>query len=129
MNHCNHLEELNVSQNKIREGGACSIASSFSHYAQCLVKLDIRSNHISNEGCKAIAKALKHCVNIRELCISSNNIENDGAIAFAEALENCSHTKLCKLDIIINNNFGREGAIALSESLKFCPNLHQSQLS
>ena len=33
---CTHLEELNISNNRIEKDRACSLASTFCHYAQCL---------------------------------------------------------------------------------------------
>ena len=37
IHHCTHLEELIVSHNNFKEIGACSIAKSLCHYAQCLL--------------------------------------------------------------------------------------------
>ena len=93
LNHCSHLEELIVSHNNFGEDGACSIGRSFCYYAQCLHKLDISYNNIGSKGCKAVAKALRHCVNIKDLNVACNSIDDVDVIVLADVLKNCDlHT-------------------------------------
>ena len=122
LKHC-HLQDLILSYNYIGCDGACSIASSFSWY---LCKLHIKSCGIDVEGCKAIAKALHHCINLRELDISSNYMPQSCTVELAEALKHC--TKLCKLDISFNN-IGCDGAKVIANSLSHCTCLEELAIS
>ena len=122
LNHCTHLEELIASHNNFKEEGACSIARSFT---QCIHKLDISYNIIGSEGCEAIAKALQHCVNLREIFMSHNLIDSTGAEAFAKALIHCSD--LCKLDMSYNY-IGNNGVKAIADALKHCKQLEELAL-
>ena len=127
LKHCPHLEELNASFNHIEDFGACSLASSFCYYAQCLHKLDISNNPIGSEGCKAIAEALQLCVNLRELCISHSLLrDGTGAIVFADAVKHC--TNLVKLDISYNY-IGSDGINAIAKALKHCSHLEELNVS
>ena len=122
LKHC-HLQDLILSYNHIGSDGACSIASSFSQY---LCKLYIQRCSIGVEGCKAIAKALHHCKNLRELDISDNIMPQSCTIALAEALKHC--TKLRKLDISYND-IGKEGCYAIANTLQYCVNLSELNIS
>ena len=113
LKHC-HLQDLILSFNHIGCDGACSIASSFSQH---LCKLHIKSCDIGVEGCKAIAKALHHCINLSEFDISYNYMPQSSTVELAEALKHS--TKLCKLDISCNN-LGSEGAEVIAHSLSHC---------
>ena len=101
LNHCTHLEVLNIGFNDIRDDGACSLSSSFSQH---LHTLDISYNYIGSEGCKAIAKALPQCVNLKELDLSGNRLKDDGAIVLARALTHCNSLRI--LDIRYNKICG-----------------------
>ena len=122
LKHC-HLRGLVLSYNIIGSDGACSIASSFS---QCLCKLHIKSCGIGVEGCKAIAKALHHCINLSEFDISYNYMSQSCTVEIAEALKHC--TELCKLDISYND-VGREGCYAIAKVLQYCINLSELNIS
>ena len=120
-----HLKasELLVSHNNFGKDGICSIARSFSKY---ICKLDISYSKIGNEGCKAIAEALQHCVNLREICISGNQIFGAGAKSFAKALIHC--TDLCKLDMSCNY-IGNDGVKAIADALTNCTQLEELALN
>ena len=122
LKHC-HLEDLILSYNHIGCDGACSIASSFSQY---LCKLHIKRCGIDVEGCKAIAKELHNCINLRELDISNNYMPQSCTVEFAEALKHC--TKLCKLDISYND-IGKEGCYAIAKALQYCVNVSELSIS
>ena len=122
-----HLEELNVSCNKIWRDGACSIARHLSYYAaQHLCKLDISNNCLSSEGCIAIAKALHDCVNLSELYISDNSMDDSAAITLAKTLEYCNNVH--KLDISCNI-IRSKGACAIAAALCHCGHLETLILS
>ena len=124
LTHCSHLEELIVSHNNFGEDGACSIARSFA--LQCILKLDISHNKVSSKGCEAIAKALQHCVNLKELCMSHNRIDYTGAKELAKGLIHC--TDLCKLDMS-NNYIRNDGVKAIADALKRCILLEELALN
>ena len=99
LNHCNHLNELICRRNSCGDDGACSIARSICHYSQHLRKFDISGNHIGSKGFKAIAEALKNCVNLEELDLSCNNyVKHDDSALLINAL--LSHCPSLKLDTI-----------------------------
>ena len=116
LNQCIHLEELRVSHNNFGEIGACFIARSFRHYARCLHKLDISYNNINSKGCKAVAEALQHCVNIKELNVACNSIDDADVIALADVLKNCD---LHRLDIS-HNKIGNIGVDAIADVFNHC---------
>ena len=125
--HCIHLEELNISGNHIEGDGACVLASTFCHYAQCLLKLDISYNSIRRNGAKAIADALKHCTHLEELNISGNHIAGDGACVLARSL--CHYAQcLVKLDIS-HNSIRRDGVNSIADALKHCTHVEELNIS
>ena len=118
-----YLRDLILSFNHIGCDGACSIASSFSQH---LCKLHIKSCDIGVEGCKAITKALHHCIKLSELDISNNDMPQSCTVELAEALKHC--TKLRKLDISCNN-LGSDGAKVIAHSLSHCTYLEELAIS
>ena len=128
LSHCTHLEELDVSYNRIGDAGAFVLANSFSHYARYLRRLCINNNYIKSEGCKAIATALNHCTHLEELNISYNHIGSVGA-SFLASTFNHHPLSLHKLDINSNDNIGFEGCIPIAKVLQFCENLRELNLS
>ena len=109
---CTHLEELSVNRNTIGDYDACIIASTFSHYSQSLHKLCMNTNNIGSKGCKAIARALQHCVNLKELDLSYNHLKDDDFVVLASALRHC--TGLHSLDIC-GNSIGGKGLKAIHD--------------
>ena len=83
---CTHLKELIVSDNIIGDDGASIITSTFGHYAQCLHKLSMNNNHIGSKGCEAIAEALRHCVNLKQLDLSYNYLDEGDTENLIEVL-------------------------------------------
>ena len=124
LKYCTHLEELNISG---IGGGASTIVTSFSHYAQCLIKLDISHNKIRSDHVVAIADALKHYTHLEDLNISHiGAVDNEVCII----VRSCSYhlQSLHKLDMS-NNHIGNKGCKAMAESLKSCVNLRVLDLS
>ena len=127
LNHCTHLEELNISGNDIGDDGACVLVSIFFHYAQCLLKLNISYNSIRRDGANAIADALKHCTHLEELNISCNHIGGDGACVLARSF---CHYAQCLLKLNVSyNNIGCDGANAIADALKHCTHLEELNIS
>ena len=121
LKHCTHLEELNISGNHIGDDGACVLARSFCHYAQCLLKLDISYNDITSDSANSIADALQHCTHLEELNISGNFIEDDGACVLARSISQC----LLKFDISFNKLCNVN---AIADALKHCTHLEELKI-
>ena len=83
-----------------------------------LTSLDLRLNHIGDEGAKAIAEALKVNPVLTILRLDGNGIGDDGAKAIAEALK--VNPVLNNLDLRFNS-IGDDGAKAIAEALKVNP--------
>ena len=127
LKHCTHLEELNISSNDIGDDGACVLASTFCHYAQCLLKLDISCNKIRSYGIISIADALKHCTHLEELSVSNNDIGDDGACTIVRSCSRSARS-LHKL-YMSNNRIWSKGCKAIAEALEHCINLRELDLS
>ena len=123
--HCTHLEELNISDNYIGDDGACVLASTFCHYAQCLLKLDISYNSIRRDGANAIADALQHCTHLEELSISGIG---GGACTLVTTSFSHYTQRLLKLDIS-HNNIRSDHVVAIADTLKHCTHLEELNIS
>ena len=114
LNHCTHLEELNISGNDIGDDGACVLTRTFCHYAQCLLKLDISYNNIRSDGANAIADALKHCTHLEEL-----NISHISGGACTSIVTSFSYYTQCLLKLDISHNSIRsDHVVAIADALK-----------
>ena len=93
LEYCTCLEELNVTCINISSVGACSLARSFPYYAQCFHKLYIGDNSITSEGCKAITKVLRHCLNLKIL----DFLGNKDALVLTRELSHCTDIQIYTL--------------------------------
>ena len=107
---CTHLKELNISHNTIGDDGACILAGTFGHYAQSLHKLFMSNNNIESKGCKAIAEALKQCVNLKDLDLSYNHFN----VLDISTLRHCTG----KLNLKLDMHTGRKATFHVCENLK-----------
>lgn len=98
---CEHLKELDVSQNRIRQTGVIGLCSTLSStkYALRLAKLDLSKNMISDVGASAVGKLLSSNKTLTSLDLSNqkdtfqnsqgaNDIGEAGSIAIAEGIGN-----------------------------------------
>jgi Ran GTPase-activating protein (RanGAP) involved in mRNA processing and transport len=80
-----------------------------------LKELDLKNNHIGDEGAKVLLDVLKNHSALQALFLWFNPIGGEGAIALAQVLNQSS--TLQKLHLWVNN-IGAEGAIALAQALE-----------
>uniref|UniRef100_A0A8C2EAD2 NACHT LRR and PYD domain-containing protein n=1 Tax=Cyprinus carpio TaxID=7962 RepID=A0A8C2EAD2_CYPCA len=121
-----HLRELDLSWNKI--GKSVNLLSGVLQNPHCkLEKLWLRDCDITDEGCSALASALRsNPSQLRQLCLSLNEIGDLGVKRLCAGLED-PH---CKLEILWLNDCGftDEGCAALASALRSNPS-HLRELS
>ena len=83
---------------------------------QSLVRVELTSEHINEEGCRWIAKALRRNTAVKQLKLCFNDIGSDGARAFMAADGLAHATALTHLHLY-GNGIGPEGARAVTESI------------
>jgi len=108
------VRELHLGNNKIKAGGARSIAK-FVRQANNLKTLDLRGNCIRNEGMHELAAAVSESTSITFLDVRRNEISSAGAKDLAKLLED--NLSLTELDLR-HNPLGHEGAMALKVALE-----------
>ncbi|OQS03078.1 hypothetical protein THRCLA_04609 [Thraustotheca clavata] len=79
-----------------------------------LVKLDLKSNNLRDDGIVALASALPLCTRLQILHLFNQDCTDVGAVALAEGIIQCKSLK--KIDLG-DNAIENEGAIALSKAL------------
>jgi hypothetical protein len=101
---------MNLSHNRIRDGGAASLAES-PHLCR-LAELDLTGNLISDEGAQALA-ASPHMSRLVSLILRRNPILDPGAMALVRST--CL-TSLRRLDLgVYRRTYGDEVAAAYLE--------------
>ncbi|KAH9261005.1 hypothetical protein BASA81_000709 [Batrachochytrium salamandrivorans] len=86
---CNRVRELDLSYNRVRDGGAKHLAKALIHPHNKLTRLELVGNGVTRQGGKAIAGAFRH-VNCRvsragDFCANAKHALYD-AIAFQRLL-------------------------------------------
>ena len=109
---------------RIGDNGAKALAEGLKHCMN-LQTLNLNNNSIGADGAKALAEGLKHCTNLHKLNLHWNKIGDDGVKVLAEGLKHC--TNLHTLDLHWNE-IGDDGVKVLAEGLKHCTNLHTLDL-
>lgn len=95
------LTELDLSHNKIGDGGAIDIGKAL-ETNQTLIILLLNHNNIGNEGASVIGKALRTNSSIREIGLHKNpNIKSTSASIFAKRLKQNSPIRNINLNIQI----------------------------
>ncbi|XP_023705077.1 dynein regulatory complex subunit 5 [Cryptotermes secundus] len=109
------LEELILCNNKIGAAGANGLACALSHIASPLKLLDLRLNHIGNQGVTDLCSALANSEHPQELILAGCGFTEETGIKLGQMLQH--NTTLQALDIS-NNNLGEVGGEALSHGIK-----------
>ena len=110
----NTLEELYLSENRLGDEGTEILSDGLIH--NCSVrKLDLRSNGIETDGCRALSSVVKECNMLTSLCLAMNEIGDIGVSKLAEGLKD----KNCQLEDLdlSDNRISEDGAVALSDML------------
>jgi len=110
------LVRLDLLSNNIDDDGAKQIADAL-EFNNSLEELNLFMNKIGAFGAEAIANAIKVKGSLVELGMSYNNIGDDGAKAIADALKDIHSLKTLNLD---HNNIGDDGATAIADALSLC---------
>jgi len=108
------VQVLNVSNNKLGNGGAAAIARVIEACSPSLLSVDMRVNKISCRGAEHLGMALRTNSTLTSLSISSNDFGADAAAWIASALEVNHVLQTLALDY---NMIGDEGAEKMASAL------------
>uniref|UniRef100_A0A7S2TMF3 Uncharacterized protein n=1 Tax=Lotharella oceanica TaxID=641309 RepID=A0A7S2TMF3_9EUKA len=102
------LVKLSLAFNRLQDAGVATLCPLLpkSHIRY----LNLARNHITAEGCKALATGLCEAPELKHLDLSENLCKDEGIIAIAAALRNKA---LCSL-ILSKNRMGRAGLAAVA---------------
>ncbi|EKX52994.1 hypothetical protein GUITHDRAFT_61327, partial [Guillardia theta CCMP2712] len=112
--HTCYLEELNLSNNRISNNGACFLANALRGNLTLKI-LDLSWNHILQQGSVSLFQSLEENLCIEEFSLNWNYIGHGGGIAMTEMLRR--NGKLRFLDVS-NCNLPEECCEEISSSLK-----------
>jgi len=88
--------------------------------------LDLRENHIGDEGAEKLAAVIWHCSDLRKLDVSGNEIGDNGASLLCQAIPKSSRLQILDL---AQNGIGDRGARFVAEALPCCDRLQSLLLS
>ncbi|KAK1803294.1 hypothetical protein P4O66_004077 [Electrophorus voltai] len=128
-NPSSHLRELNLNLNKPGDSGVKQLSALLEDPHCKLEKLDLSNCSIPEEGCAALASALRSnpSSHLRELNLTYNKPGDSGVKQLSALLED-PHCKLKKLDLS-NCSITDEGFAALASSLRSNPSSHLRELN
>lgn len=98
--------------NRLTGPGTAAILSRISNK---LTKLDLSSNSIGVEGCRAVAESISTCHQLVDINLERNSLCNDSGIILARALVGSNSIVTCRLGF---NNLGDFAATAIGEALQ-----------
>uniref|UniRef100_A0AAY5EH10 NACHT LRR and PYD domain-containing protein n=1 Tax=Electrophorus electricus TaxID=8005 RepID=A0AAY5EH10_ELEEL len=128
-NPSSHLRELNLDYNKPGDSGVKQLSALLEDPHCKLEKLDLSRCSITEEGCAALASALRSnpSSHLRELYLFSNKARDSGVKQLSALLED-PHCKLEKLDLFWCS-ITDEGCAALASALRSNPSSHLRELN
>uniref|UniRef100_A0A4W4F4U2 NACHT domain-containing protein n=1 Tax=Electrophorus electricus TaxID=8005 RepID=A0A4W4F4U2_ELEEL len=138
-NPSSHLRELNLNYNKPGDSGVKQLSALLEDPHCTLEKLDLVNCSITDEGCAALASALRSnpSSHLRELNLNHNKPGDSGVKQLSALLED-PHCKLEKLELvncsIADEGFNdllitEEGCAALASALRSNPSSHLRELN
>ncbi|XP_051763825.1 NACHT, LRR and PYD domains-containing protein 12-like isoform X19 [Ctenopharyngodon idella] len=122
-----HLRELNLSGNIIGDGGLTLLSDGLKDPHCKLEKLWLSQCNITDEGCAALASALRSNSHLRELNLSGNIIGDGGLTLLSDGLKD-PHCKLEKLRLW-GCNITAEGCAVLASALRSNSHLRELDLT
>ncbi|KAK1803690.1 hypothetical protein P4O66_021093 [Electrophorus voltai] len=127
-NPSSHLRELNLNHNKPGDSGVKQLSTLLEDPHCKLEKLELYNCSITDEGCAALASALRSnpSSHLRELNLNSNKPGDSGVKQLSALLED-PHCKLEKLQLY--NCSISEGCAALASALRSNPSSHLRELN
>lgn len=108
------LKSLNMSQMGITDWSVVDLLAEAIQINECLTHLDLSSNHISIDGCKAICKALRMQNTLSSLKLSCCAIQDEGAEAISELIKASTTIKHLYIDY---NRITGAGLLHLAHAL------------
>ncbi|KAK1803720.1 hypothetical protein P4O66_021123 [Electrophorus voltai] len=128
-NPSSHLRELNLDYNKPGDSGVKQLSALLEDPHCKLEKLDLSDCSITDEGCAALASALRSnpSSHLRELNLDYNKPGDSGVKQLSALLED-PHCKLEKLDLSWCS-IKEEGCAALASALTSNPSSHLRELN
>ncbi|XP_048011234.1 NACHT, LRR and PYD domains-containing protein 3-like isoform X3 [Megalobrama amblycephala] len=122
-----HLRELDLSENKLGDGGLMFLSDGLKDPHCKLEKLMLNKSGVTAEGCAALASALRSNSHLRELDLTENKIGDGGLTLLSDGLKD-PHCKLEKLTLW-NCNITDEGCAALASALRSNSHLRELDLT
>nr|XP_055060194.1 NACHT, LRR and PYD domains-containing protein 3-like isoform X4 [Misgurnus anguillicaudatus] len=121
------LRDLNLSHNNLRDSGVKLICDGLKNPNCKLETLWLRDCGVTDEGCAALASALKSNTHLRDLDLSVNNLRDSGVKLLSDGLKNPN----CKLEKLKLDECGvtDEGCAALASALISNSHLRDLDLS
>uniref|UniRef100_A0A4W4F6X6 NACHT LRR and PYD domain-containing protein n=1 Tax=Electrophorus electricus TaxID=8005 RepID=A0A4W4F6X6_ELEEL len=128
-NPSSHLRELNLNYNKPGDSGVKQLSALLKEPHCKLEKLQLDKCSITDEGCAALASALRSnpSSHLRELNLNFNKPGDSGVKQLSTLLED-PHCKLEKLELV-NCSITDEGCAALASALRSNPSSHLRELN
>ncbi|KAK1784343.1 hypothetical protein P4O66_019093, partial [Electrophorus voltai] len=128
-NPSSHLRELNLSLNKPRDSGVKQLSALLEDLHCKLEKLQLDNCSITDEGCAALASALRSNPSsyLRELNLNHNK-PGDSGVKQLSALQKEPNCKMEKLQLD-NCSISEEGCAALASALRSNPSSHLRELN
>lgn len=83
-------------------------------YAIYITEIDLRYNHITDHGAKALANLINRAPQLLGLNLQGNNIKTEGAQYLAEALKQCTNLQMLNLNL---NKIKTPGVMMVTELL------------
>ncbi|KAK1803308.1 hypothetical protein P4O66_004091 [Electrophorus voltai] len=128
-NPSSHLRELNLNNNKPGDSGVKQLSALLEDPHCKLEKLDLDGCSITDEGCAALAAALRSnpSSHLREMNLNYNEPGDSGVKQLSAVLED-PH---CTLEILqlVTCNITEEGCAALASALRSNPSSHLRELN
>uniref|UniRef100_A0A4W4EWP4 NACHT LRR and PYD domain-containing protein n=1 Tax=Electrophorus electricus TaxID=8005 RepID=A0A4W4EWP4_ELEEL len=124
-----HMRELNLSSNKPGDSGVKQLSALLEDPHCKLEKLQLSNCSITEEGCAALASALRSnpSSHLRELNLNHNEPGDSGVKQLSGLLED-PHCTLEKLQLV-NCSITEEGCAALASALRSNPSSHLRELN
>ncbi|ROJ33222.1 NACHT, LRR and PYD domains-containing protein 3 [Anabarilius grahami] len=122
-----HLRELDLTENKLGDGGLTLLSDGLKDPHCKLEKLRLNKSGVTAEGCAALASALRSNSHLRELDLTENKIGDGGLTLLSDGLKD-PHCKLEKLTLW-NCNITDEGCAALASALRSNSHLRELDLT
>ncbi|XP_048018280.1 NACHT, LRR and PYD domains-containing protein 12-like [Megalobrama amblycephala] len=122
-----HLKELSLSQNKVGDKGLTLLSDGLKDPHCKLEKLPLWDCNITDEGCAALASALRSNSHLRDLNLSKNKIGGPGLTLLSDGLKDPQ----CKLEKLWLSycDITSEGCAALASALRSNSHLRDLNLS